>query len=91
MTDLVLQIGASKLAISVVLAGLASALTRRFGRPELSHALWLLLLAARLGEASVGTGVPPSQGDLEAVIRRSASIREAGWRFSAVFGFAGSR
>ena len=44
---------------------------------------------ARLSEASSGTGVPLSQGDLEAVIRRSASLREAGWRFSAVFGFSG--
>ena len=48
MTDLILQIGASKLAVSVVLAGLAWALTRRFGRPALSHTLWLLLLVALL-------------------------------------------
>ena len=43
----------------------------------------------RLSEASGDTGLPLSQGDLEAVIRRSASLREAGWRFSAVFGFSG--
>ena len=43
----------------------------------------------RLSEASGDTGLPLSQGDLEAVIRRSASLREAGWRFSAVFGFWG--
>lgn len=45
----------------------------------------------RLSEASRNTGVPLSQGNLEAIIRRSASIGEAGWRFSAVFGFTGSR
>lgn len=48
MTDLILQIAATKLAASVVLAGLAWALTRRFARPALSHALWLLLLGALL-------------------------------------------
>ncbi|WP_428277492.1 M56 family metallopeptidase [Candidatus Palauibacter sp.] len=46
MTDLILQIGASKLAVSVVLAGLAWTVQRRVRRPALSHALWLLTLGA---------------------------------------------
>ncbi len=46
MTDLILQIGATKLALSVVLAGVAWAVQRRVQRPALSHALWLLTLAA---------------------------------------------
>lgn len=46
MTDLILQIGASKLAVSVLLAGLAWTLQRRVRRPSLSHALWLLTLGA---------------------------------------------
>ena len=46
MTDLILQIGASKLVISVVLAGTAWAVQRRARRPAVSYALWLLTLAA---------------------------------------------
>ena len=46
MTDLIFQIGASKLALSVVLAGAAWAVQRRVRRPALSHALWLLTLGA---------------------------------------------
>jgi len=46
MTDLILQIGATKLAISVVLAALAWTVHRRVRRPALSHALWLLTLGA---------------------------------------------
>lgn len=57
MTDLVLQIGATKLALSVILAGLAWPVTRRFGRPALSHALWLLLLAALLAPPLVSIPV----------------------------------
>ncbi|MXW35490.1 MAG: M56 family metallopeptidase [Chloroflexi bacterium] len=46
MTDLVLQIGATKLALSVALAALAGTVQRRMRRPALSHALWLLTLGA---------------------------------------------
>ena len=46
MTDLILQIGATKLAVSVALAGLAWTVQRRLRRPALSHALWLLTLGA---------------------------------------------
>jgi len=40
----------------------------------------------RLSEASGDSGLPLSPTDLEAVIRRSASLGEAGWRCGAVFG-----
>ena len=64
MTDLILQIGASKLAVSILLAGLAWALTRRFGRPALSHALWLLLLVALLAPPLVSIPVFTPRTDL---------------------------
>lgn len=48
MTDLILQIGATKLALSVALACVAWVVQRRIGLPSLSWALWLLLLAALL-------------------------------------------
>ena len=48
MTDMILQIGASKLAISIGLAGLAWVAARRCGKPSLAHGLWLLPLAVLL-------------------------------------------
>ena len=48
MTDVILQIGASKLAISIGLAGLAWTAARRRGNPSLAHGLWLLPLAVLL-------------------------------------------
>ncbi|WP_428277496.1 M56 family metallopeptidase [Candidatus Palauibacter sp.] len=48
MTDVILQIGASKLAISIGLAGVAWIATRRPGSPSLAHGLWLLPLAVLL-------------------------------------------
>jgi len=48
MTDVILQIGASKLAISIGLAGLAWVAGRRLGNPSLAHGLWLLPLAVLL-------------------------------------------
>ena len=48
MTDVILQIGASKLAVSIALAGMAWIVTRRLGSPPLAHGLWLLPLAVLL-------------------------------------------
>ena len=45
MADVILQIGASKLAMSIGLAGLALTVGRRPGNLSLAHALWLLPLA----------------------------------------------
>lgn len=48
MTDVILQIGASKLVISIGLAGVAWIVARRPGSPSLAHGLWLLPLAVLL-------------------------------------------
>ncbi|WP_419857450.1 M56 family metallopeptidase [Candidatus Palauibacter irciniicola] len=48
MTDVILQIGASKLAISIGLAGVAWVAGRRRRNPSLAHGLWLLPLAVLL-------------------------------------------
>ena len=48
MTDVIFQIGASKLAISIGLAGVAWIAARRPGSPALAHGLWLLPLAVLL-------------------------------------------
>ncbi len=48
MTDVILQIGASKLVISIGLAGVAWIATRRPGSPCMAHGLWLLPLAVLL-------------------------------------------
>ena len=61
MTDLILQIGASKLAISVVLAVGILALTWRLGQPTVAHRLWLLLLGALLVPPLVSIPVLPSE------------------------------
>ncbi len=44
MTDFLVQVGASKLALSAGLASLAWAVHRRFHRPSVSYSLWLLVL-----------------------------------------------
>jgi beta-lactamase regulating signal transducer with metallopeptidase domain len=48
MTAAVLQFGAVKLAVSLLLASVAWIATRRRARPQLVHALWLSVLAAML-------------------------------------------
>ncbi len=78
MTDLILQIGASKLAVSVVLAGLTWALTRRFGRPTLSHALWLLLLVALLAPPLVSIPVFAARTDVTLPIASGLSLGTEG-------------
>jgi beta-lactamase regulating signal transducer with metallopeptidase domain len=44
MTEVLLRVGASKLALSVVLAVMVWAVQRRWRRPAVTHALWLLVL-----------------------------------------------
>ncbi len=69
MTDLILQIGASKLVISVVLAVGILAFTRRLGRPALAHGLWLLLLGILLVPPLVSVPVlPPETGSSAPVV-----------------------
>lgn len=69
MTDLILQIGASKLALSVVLAVGILAFTRRLGRPALAHGLWLLLLGILLVPPLLSVPVlPPEAGSSAPVV-----------------------
>lgn len=61
MTDLLLQIGATKFALSLLLAGLAWVMTGRRGtHPSVAHLLWLLVLVALLLPAVVAVPVPPA-------------------------------
>lgn len=59
MTGLLLQIGATKLAVSIVLAGAAWVVCRRVGRPAVSHRVWLLVLVVLLVPAVVSLPVLP--------------------------------
>ncbi len=61
MTGLLLQIGATKLAVSVVLAGAVWMVHRRVGRPAVSHPLWLLVLVTLLMPAVVSLPVLPEE------------------------------
>ena len=62
MTDLILQIGASKLGISVGLAGVAWVVQRRFDRPQVSHLLWLLVLGTLVVPSVVSIPIPGLSG-----------------------------
>ena len=59
MTGLLLQIGATKLTVSVVLAGAAWVVCRWEGRPTVSHRMWLLVLVILLVPAVVSLPVLP--------------------------------
>ena len=59
MTGVLLQIGATKLAVSVVLAGVVWIVHRRVGRPAVSYPLWLLVLVTLLVPAVVSLPVLP--------------------------------
>ena len=71
MSGLLLQIGATKLVVSVVLAGITWIVHRRVGRPAVSHTLWLLVLVTLLVPAVVSLPVLPAQPDV--VIGMSAT------------------
>lgn len=74
MTDLLLQIGASKLLVSAVLAGLAWLVQRRFAHPAVTHPLWLLVLVALLLPAVVSLPVLPGESAAAAVISDGAAL-----------------
>lgn len=59
MTDILLQIGATKLVLAVALAGMVWLVTRRVARPAIAHPLWLLVLGAMLVPAVVPLRVLP--------------------------------
>ena len=67
MSDILLQIGATKLVLGVVLAGVVWLVTRRVARPVVVHALWLIVLGVMLVPAVVPLRVLPGEGVVEVV------------------------
>ena len=67
MTDILLQIGAMKLVLAVVLAGAVWLVTRHVARPAIAHTLWLLVLGAILVPAVVPLRVLPEEPVMEVV------------------------
>ncbi|MDE2677535.1 MAG: M56 family metallopeptidase [Gemmatimonadota bacterium] len=61
MTGLLLQIGATKLAVSAVLAAAVWIAHRRVARPAVSHPLWLLVLVTLLTPAIISIPVLPAE------------------------------
>lgn len=61
MTELLLQVGATKLAVSVLLAGVVWVVHRRVGRPGVSYPMWLLVLVVLLVPAVVSLPVLPAE------------------------------
>ena len=74
MFDTLLQIGAAKLVVSVVLAGLAWAVQRRVRHPAVTYPLWLLVLVAMLLPAVVSIPVLPGESGATPVIADDAAL-----------------
>ena len=90
MLDILIQIGASKLLVSAVLAGLAWLVQRRFAHPAVTHPLWLLVLVALLLPAVVAVPVLPGGTGSTVVI--SDDVALTGARDAGVpFGTAGDQ
>ena len=68
MSELLLQIGATKLAVSVVLAGVVWGVHRRVGRPGVSYHMWLLVLIVLLVPAVVSLPVLPADFESPAAV-----------------------
>ena len=73
MFDLLIQIGAAKLVVSVVLAGLAWAVQRRVDHPAVAYPLWLLVFVALLLPAVVSIPVLPGESGATRVIADGAA------------------
>jgi len=74
MLDVLLQIGAAKLVVSAVLAGLAWAVHRRVRHPAVTYPLWLLVLVALLLPAVVAVPVLPGTGGAGALVASDAGV-----------------
>ena len=72
MLDTLLQIGATKLLVSAVLAGLAWLVQRRFAHSAVTHPLWLLVLVSLLLPAVVAVPVLPGGTGSTVVIADNA-------------------
>ena len=65
MTDILLQIGATKLALAIALAGTVWGVQRCVKRPATVHALWLMVLVAVLAPAVVPLRILPEGAAVE--------------------------
>ena len=68
MTGFLLQIAATKLALSIVLAAMVWLVQRYVARPALVHALWLLVLGTLLVPAVVPLPILPEQAEAEVIV-----------------------
>ena len=71
MSTVLLQIGATKLALSVLLAGIVWVVQRRVKRPATVHTLWLLVLGVLLVPAVVPLRILPGEAAGEVVVLSS--------------------
>ncbi len=74
MIDVLLQIGAAKLVVSAVLAGVAWVVQRRVEHPAVAHLLWLVVLVALLLPAVVAIPVLPGEIGAAAVVAEDATL-----------------
>ena len=75
MTDILLQIGATKLVLAVGLAGVVWLVTRRVARPATVHTMWLLVLGAILVPAVVPLRVLPEEAAVEVVAQPEVAFQ----------------
>ena len=61
MTDILLQIGATKLALAIALSGMVWLVQQRVKRPATIHTLWLMVLGVIVVPAVVPLGVLPEE------------------------------
>ena len=74
MFDILIQIGAAKLVVSTVLAGLAWMVKQRAGHPANTHPLWLLVLAVLLLPAVVALPVLPGGNGLAVLVAEEGAL-----------------
>ena len=76
MIEILLQIGATKLALAVALAGVVWVVQQRVKRPATVHALWLMVLGAMLVPAVVPVRVLPEEVTV-AVVAQSGVVAQS--------------
>ena len=84
MTDILLQIGATKLVLGVALAGVVWVVTRRVARPAVAHSMWLLVLGAMLVPAVVPLRVLPEMAEGGVVAHPEVAVHPEGVAHPAV-------
>ncbi|MYI07419.1 MAG: hypothetical protein F4059_08935, partial [Gemmatimonadetes bacterium] len=75
MTGILLQIGATKLALAIALGGAAWMVQQRVKRPTTIHALWLMVLVAMLVPAVVPLRVLPGGVTVEFAGRSGVAVQ----------------